>query len=64
MSYIQFDICGCFDVPVFELSRFYSIAATSKKVKTAYLLLARTCQNYYFYSDDFWLKLDVCETGR
>ena len=31
VSYILFDICGCFDVPGFELSRFYSIAATSKK---------------------------------
>ena len=29
VSYILFDICGCFDVPRFELSRFYSIAATS-----------------------------------
>ena len=31
VSYILFDICGCFGVPGFELSRFYSIAATSKK---------------------------------
>ena len=28
------------------------------------MLLARTCLNYYFYSDDFWLELDVWETGR
>ena len=28
---ILFDICGCFDVPGFELLRFYSIATTSKK---------------------------------
>ena len=28
MSYILFDICGCFDVPGFELWRFYSIGAT------------------------------------
>ena len=26
------------------------------KRKPAYLLLARTCPNYYFYSDDFWLN--------
>ena len=31
VSYILFDICGCFDVPGFELLRFYSIASTSKK---------------------------------
>ena len=31
VSYMLFDICGCFDVPGFELSMFYSIAATSKK---------------------------------
>ena len=31
VSYILFDICGCFGVPGFELSRFYSIAVTSKK---------------------------------
>ena len=31
VSFILFDICGCFDVPGFELSRFYSITATSKK---------------------------------
>ena len=30
MSYILFDLCGSFDVPGFELSRLYSIAATSK----------------------------------
>ena len=34
------------------------------KVRTAYLLLARICRNYYFYSDDFWRKWYVCETGR
>ena len=31
VSYILFDICGCLDVPGFELLRFYSIAATAKK---------------------------------
>ena len=31
VSYILFHICGCFVVPGFELSRFYSIAAISKK---------------------------------
>ena len=31
VSYILFDICGCFNVPGFELPRFYSIAATYKK---------------------------------
>ena len=31
VPYILFDICGCFDVPGFELSRFYSIAATFNK---------------------------------
>ena len=66
MSYTLFDICGCFDVPGFELSMLYSIAATSKSknsVQTCFeinnkfalgqvrdLLLGRTCLNYYFYS--------------
>ena len=31
VSNILFAICGCIDVPGFELSMFYSIAATSKK---------------------------------
>ena len=35
-SYILFDICGCFDVPGFELSRFYSIAATSKSKNSVF----------------------------
>ena len=38
---ILFDIRVCFDVPGFELLRLYSIAATSKKVRTAYKLVSR-----------------------
>ena len=34
VSYVLFDICGCFDVPGLELSMFYSIAATSKILKS------------------------------
>ena len=41
VSYILFDIYGCFDVPGFELSRFNSIAATSSANMSKLLLLLR-----------------------
>ena len=44
--------------------RGFTLLLRLLKVRTAYLILARICRNYYFYSDDFWLKCDVCETGR
>ena len=44
--------------------RGFTLLLQLLKVRTAYLLLAQICPNYYSYSDDFWLKWDVCETGR
>ena len=63
MSCILFDISGCFDVPGFELSRFYSIAATSKKkeqrktcfgINNTFASSANMSKLLLIYSYDFW----------
>ena len=37
--------------------RGFTLLLQLLKVRTAYLLLARICPNYYFYSDDFWPRM-------
>ena len=44
--------------------RGFTLLLQFLKSENSLFARARTCPNFYFYSDDFWLKLDVCETGR
>ena len=53
MFHILFGICGCFDVPGFGLSRFYSILLQLlKSNKNSIFASSANSPSYYFYSDD------------
>ena len=56
VSYILFDICGCFDVLGFELSRFYSIAATSKSKNSVFASSANMSKLVLFGYNETFVK--------
>ena len=54
------------DVSMYQGSscRGFTLLLQFLKSESSLFARARSCPNFYFYSDDFGLKCDVCETGR
>ena len=59
VPYILFDVCGCFDVLGFGLSRFKSIAATSKSKNSVFASSAKMSKLLLFgYKETFVKQAD------